>query len=122
MQHQLTIVAAMGRNRAIGLRGRNAGYAPDVLEVLERAREHPPQVPQRVAGQRQTPGESRRLKRLKEWRRSEAERRSVPGLVVLPPTAMLHLARHGTADLASVPQLGAKRIGLYADVLVDLCS
>jgi ribonuclease D len=107
--------------RAVGLRGRSAAFVPDLLEVLEHAEAHPPRVPKRPTGQRQTPGESRRLKRLKEWRRTEAERRGVPALVVLPPTAMQHLARHGAGDLAAVPQLGARRIALYGATLADVC-
>ena len=111
-----------GDLKAAGLRGRNAGYTDEILAVLEHARKYPPQVPERQVGARQTPGESRRLKRLREWRRTEAERRSVPGLVVLPPTAMQHLARHGTDNLEAVPQLGVKRVRLYGDELTRLCS
>jgi ribonuclease D len=107
--------------RAVGLRGRSAKLADDLLAVLEHARAHPPRVPTRPIGPRQTPGEAKRLKKLKEWRRREAERREVPTLVVLPPTAMQHLARFGAGDLGAVPQLGSKRIALYGATLKELC-
>ena len=104
------------------LRGRNAGYLDEIFETLERAARKPPPVPPRPQGERMTPGESRRLKRLKQWRREEAERRQVPQPVVLPPKAMNYLARHGDRDLAAVPQFGDKRARLYAEVLSDLCG
>ena len=104
------------------LRGRNASYAEEIFAVLERAAGKPPTVPPRPKGTRPTPGEGRRLKKLKQWRRSEAERRGVPQPVVLPPTAMQYLAREGSGDLAAVPQLGEKRIRLYGVTLSQICS
>ena len=108
--------------RSLGLRGRTAAYAEELVEVLEHARRHPPEIPPRPTGPRQTPGEARRLKALKAWRRNESETRGVPPLVVLPPTAMQHLARHGAKRLDEVPQLGAKRAALYGEVLARICS
>lgn len=104
------------------LRGRNSGYAEEIFVTLQRAENKPPEVPPRPRGSRPTAGEASRLKRLKEWRRAEAERRDVPQPVVLPPTAMQFLAREGAADLAGVPQLGKKRIRLYGTRLVELCG
>jgi ribonuclease D len=103
--------------RAAGVRGRTLAHARDILDVLRRARERPPRVPDAPRGAPPAPGEAGRLKRLREWRRKEAERRGVPQQVVLPPTAMQHLARHGADDLASVPQLGDKRVRLYGGPL-----
>ena len=104
------------------LRGRNAAYAEEIFAVLQRAEKKPPRVPRRARGERPTVGQQRRLKRLKDWRRAEAERRGVPQPVVLPPTALQHLARHGAAELDSVPQLGDKRIQLYGSKLRELCG
>ncbi|MBW2275946.1 MAG: HRDC domain-containing protein [Deltaproteobacteria bacterium] len=108
--------------RSIGLRGRTLRYAGDLLGVLRRADERPPRVPEAPRGERSTPGEAQCLKRLREWRRLEAERRGVPQHVVLPPTAMQHLARHGADQLESVPQLGEKRSRLYASRFLELCT
>jgi hypothetical protein len=41
---------------------------------------------------------------------------------VLPAAAVRHLAAHGAADLAAVPQLGGKRIALYGSRLAALCG
>ncbi len=108
--------------RSLGLRGRAMRYAAGIEEVLERSRANPPSVPDPVLAPRPSPGEANRLKRLRDWRRSEAEARGVPHQVVLPPTAMQFLARHGAAELAAVPQLGAKRARVYGRQLADLCG
>ena len=122
------VLLAIARRRVRSIRelrgllgGRKADYAEDILAALRRAEERPPAVPPRPQGSPPSPGEARRLKRLKAWRRAEAERRGVPQPVVLPPTAMQHLARHGAGDLALVPQLGEKRIRLYGERLAELC-
>jgi len=107
--------------RSAGLRGRSLAYAEDLLEVLRRARTQPPHVPEPPRGIPPAPGEPMRLKALREWRRAEAERRGVPQHVVLPPTAMQYLARHGAESLDGAPQLGTKRVTLYADELRRLC-
>ncbi len=108
--------------RSLGLRGRAMRYAAEIEEALEHSRANPPAVPAPVQAPRQSPGEAKRLKRLRDWRRSEAEARGVPHQVVLPPTAMQFLARNGAAELASVPQLGAKRARVYGRQLADLCA
>lgn len=107
---------------ARGLRGRLAEYGDDILDVLERAAKRPPRIPEAPRGRSPVAGEIRRLKELKRWRRQEAARRGVPQPVVLPPTAIEHLARHGADDLEQVPQLGDKRIALYGERLRALCA
>jgi hypothetical protein len=52
----------------------------------------------------------------------EAERREVPMQVVLPVAALRHLQQYGGGELEMVPQLGAKRIERYGEVLVRLAS
>lgn len=108
--------------RSLGLRGRTLRYADEILSALRRAVAEPPEVPPLPRTERSSAGQSRRLKRLRDWRRSEAERRGVPHQVVLPPTAMHFLARHGGSELDSVPQLGEKRIREYGRRLAELCS
>jgi ribonuclease D len=110
-----------GRGR-LELRGRLARYRDDIRKALDQAPDRPPSVPQPERGRAQSPGEGRRIKRLKHWRRQEAQRRGVPQPVVLPPTAMQYLARNGCDDLTSVPQLGEKRIRLYEQDFQRLCS
>jgi ribonuclease D len=108
--------------RSLGLRGRMMRYADEIETVLDRAHANPPQVPAPAKPVRPAPGEANRLKRLRDWRRSEAESRGVPCQVVLPPTAMQFLARNGAAELESVPQLGTKRARLYGSKLTELCG
>ena len=113
---------SVGEVKGAGVRGRNARYAEELADVLRRAEQRPPRVPERPRGERPSPGEGKRLKKLKQWRRGEAERRGVPYPVVLPPVAMQHLARHGATDLGTVPQLGERRIQLYGETLTGLCN
>ena len=108
--------------RSLGLRGRAMRFADDIQSVLDRARANPPEVPAPAKTPRPTPGEANRLKLLRDWRRSEAQSRGVPHQVVLPPTAMQFLARHGTVELETVPQLGAKRARVYGQKLAELCA
>ena len=42
--------------RSAGLRGRNAGYADEIFDVLRRAETKPPRVPDRPVGERPSPG------------------------------------------------------------------
>jgi ribonuclease D len=106
--------------RSAGLRGRSLARGREMLRVLRQARQSPPKVPEPPRGTPPVPGEAGRLKRLREWRRAEAERRGVPQHVVLPPSAMQHLARHGADRLEDVPQFGAKRARLYGPRLREL--
>jgi ribonuclease D len=67
------------------------------------------------------PGIRERERKLKAWRRREAERRGVPHQVVLPARSLEHLKLFGADDLEAVPQLGAKRSRLYGRDLARLC-
>ncbi len=105
-----------------GVHGRLlASHGDALIEVIRSARTAPPDLPPRAHHREVEPAEEDRERRLKDWRRSEAERRQVPLQAVLPAKALEHLKRHGAEDLTAVPQLGAKRIGLYGDKLQALC-
>ena len=109
--------------RRLGLRGRRLDRWGDaILRTLERARRDPPPVPEPPRAPRPRPAERQRNRRLRDWRRREAARREVTEQAVLPAAALRHLAEHGGGDLQAVPQLGAKRIRLYADVLTRLAG
>jgi ribonuclease D len=109
--------------RRLGLRGRRLKeHGAEMLAAIRSARTRPPAVPEAPPRQSRRPVEEKRRERLRSWRREEAERRGVPAPVVLPPTALNHLQRWGATDLQSVPQLGAKRIGLYGERLRRLCA
>lgn len=97
-------------------------WASDLLGIIAAAQATPPELPpqpQRRPLDRQI---QKRGDRLKKWRREEAARREVPMQVVLPVAALKHLQQQGAGDLGSVPQLGAKRIRLYGDTLVQLIA
>lgn len=97
-----------------------ASHGEALLACLREARERPPSVPEPPRQREVGPEEERRERRLKEWRQAEAKRRGVSLQAVLPAKALEHLKRYGAGDLASVPQLGAKRIALYGDKLREL--
>lgn len=92
-----------------------------LLATIKAARSQPEAYPQPPRHREVDEAEEKREDRLKDWRRGEALRRDVPLQVVLPAKALDHLKRHGAVDLATVPQLGAKRIALYGAKLTDLC-
>lgn len=109
--------------RRLGLRGKRLDrWGGDIVRVVESARRDPPPVPAPPVAPRPNPAERERSKRLRDWRRQEAARRGVAEQAVLPAVALRYLAEHGGADLAAVPQLGAKRMRLYADALARLAS
>lgn len=109
--------------RRLGLRGgRMDRWGGAILNTVESARRDPPPVPEQPQVLRADPVERQRNKRLRDWRRQEASRRGVTEQAVLPAAALRHLAQHGANGLDAVPQLGAKRIGLYADTLTRLVS
>ncbi len=109
--------------RRLGVRGRRLErWGGELLEVVETARRQPPAVPEPRTAPRARPEERERERRLREWRCGEAERRAVAEQAVLPAAALRHLARHGAADLTSVPQLGGKRVRLYGDVFQRLAG
>jgi ribonuclease D len=62
----------------------------------------------------------KREKRLKDWRRKEAEARGVPLTVVLPGRALSWLAEDPSRDWTEAPQFGAKRMNKYAEQLREL--
>lgn len=99
-----------------------AQHGEALIACLRQAREHPPSLPPRPNHREVDEAEERREKRLKDWRRSEAERRKVPLQVVLPAKALEFLKRYGAGDLATAPQLGPKRIARYGEKLRELCS
>ncbi len=109
--------------RRLGLRGRRLErWGAEMLRTVAAARDEPPPVPEPAAAPRLEPAARDRSQRLRQWRRQEAARRSVTEQVVLPAAALRHLARHGAADLAAVPQLGPKRIRLYGETLTRLAG
>lgn len=96
-------------------------FGDRLIAEIKRALEQPEEVPARPRAREVEDIERSRETRLKDWRRAEAERRGVPLQVVLPAKALEFLKQHGADDLARVPQLGGKRIGLYGDKLAQLC-
>jgi ribonuclease D len=114
--------------KKLGLRGWFlSAHGEALLDTIKKALSEPPTLPERPRQREVLPEEEQRETRLKDWRRSEAENRSkaenrpVPLQVVLPAKALEHLKQHGADDLASVPQLGTKRIARYGARLRELC-
>jgi len=97
-------------------------HGEDLLQLIAGLKQDPPQPPAPPARREPDPAEKPRAQKLKQWRRSEAERRGVTLQVVLPARALDHLVRQPNADLDAVPQLGDKRIRLYGDALRDLLA
>jgi len=97
-------------------------HGESLLSCLRDANAHPPAVPPPVKHREVEPIEEEREKRMKDWRRAEAEKRAVPLQVVLPAKALEHLKRYGSTDLSQVPQLGEKRIQLYGEKLAQLAQ
>lgn len=109
--------------KRIGVRGAVlARHGESLIAAVRAATQDPPPLPARPRAREVGPEEEARETRLKDWRRSEAERRGVPLQVVLPAKALEHLKAHGAGDLASVPQLGAKRIARYGETLQRLAG
>ncbi len=106
--------------RRLGLPGRLKPHTAQLLERLTRAREHPPPMPKRPVLVTPSRQQRRRSDALRRWRKQEAIRRDVPLQVVLPAAALEGLAGEGIHDLASVPQLGARRIARYGEALRGL--
>ncbi len=109
--------------KKVGVKGwLMSAHGDDLIATIKRAQSDPQPLPSRPRARDVLPEEEERETRLKDWRRSEAERRQVPLQVVLPAKALEHLKQHGAGDLGVVPQLGPKRIRLYGDDLRRLCS
>jgi ribonuclease D len=105
-----------------------AAHGNDLMDQVKAAQQNPPTIPERPRHRDVHPDEESRERRLKDWRRSEAENRTkkenrtVPLQVVLPAKSLDYLKQHGAHDLHKVPQLGAKRVQKYGDKLRELCS
>jgi len=97
-------------------------HGDELLATIKAALRDPPPVPERPPRREHEPEERERDRRLRDWRRSESERRGVTPQAVLPARAVDHLKRHGADDLTSVPQLGDKRIRLYGAKLRELAA
>ncbi len=115
-----TNFSSLKRVRLPGWVLRELGEA--LIDVIRQAHRQPPPLPELPPSRQPDPAERPREARLKDWRRQEATRRDLPVQTVLPARALQHLARHGAADLSTVPQLGDKRIRLYGEVLRRLCA
>ncbi len=98
-----------------------SAHGDALLEAIKQGREKGDDVLPAPRHREVDESEEKREDRLKDWRRSEAEKRNVPLQVVLPARALDHLKRHGAVDLTTVPQLGAKRSERYGAKLLDLC-
>jgi len=90
---------------------------PSLLEALLA----PGAIPEKPRRPPNDPAVEARKSRLKHWREAEALRRGVSLQAVLPSRALEALAHEGPAvDLATVPQLGAKRLRRYGAQLTPL--
>lgn len=104
-----------------------SAYGEALIEEIRHAQSNPLTVPPRPNNRVVGADEDDRERRLKDWRRTEAERRTledkrtVPLQLVLPARSLDYLKRQDTCDLTTVPQLGAKRISLYGEKLLQLC-
>ena len=92
----------------------------ELVRILDSAGSEGKDLPAAPAQRIVSIEERQREGRLRDWRTIEAQRRGVVQQVVLPSRALRHLAREGTSNLQDVPQLGAKRIALYASQLQRL--
>lgn len=104
------------------LRGR---FGAGLLEAIRSADEGEVELLPRPAARRRAPEDRKvadRERKLKAWRRSEAEARNLALAVVLPSRALSWLAEHPDADWAEAPQLGPKRLRVYGDRLRELLS
>lgn len=95
-------------------------HGDELLEVVAKALEDPPEVPQRAKRGRPSTEEAARSKALKDWRRTEAERRELPMQVIMPPRALEWLVVNGCERIDECPEFGAKRVARYRDELRQL--
>ncbi len=66
-----------------------------------------------------------REERIKDWRRKEARKRTVPNVVVLPNPALAWMVETMPAsiqDLAACPDIGPKRVSRYGATWIDLLA
>jgi ribonuclease D len=97
-------------------------HGDELLEVVAKALDDPPEVPQRSRRARPSASEAARAKALKDWRRHEAERRELPMQVIMPPRALEWLVVHGCERIEECPEFGPKRVERYGAVLRRLCA
>jgi ribonuclease D len=97
-------------------------HGDELLEVVAKALNEPPEVPQRNKRPRPSASEAARAKALKDWRRREAERREVPMHVIMPARALEWLAANGCERIDECPEFGAKRVARYGEELRRLCA
>lgn len=95
-------------------------HGDELIALIKDAQIRPPPLPEPPARREVDPLEQEREKRLKTWRRREAERRGVTLQVVLPARSLDHLKRHPDSDLEAIPQFGHKRARLYGTALREL--
>lgn len=106
----------------MGIRGElRSVYGDDLIGLVRASLRSKDRVIPPVSRRSTDRSEHQRGDRLRDWRRAESERRGVPPQVVLPPRALEYLKQSERPDLESAPQLGAKRIRLYGDKLLELC-
>jgi ribonuclease D len=109
--------------KRIGVKGwLLSAHGEELIALIKANRSDPKPLPPRPRAREVLPIEEERERRLKDWRRAEAERRGVPLQVVLPARALEYLKQHGAGDLSAVPQLGAKRIALIGEHLRRLAE
>jgi ribonuclease D len=99
-----------------------AEHGEELIALIKDALANPPALPPYPNHREVDDAEVRRERRLKDWRMGESTNRGVTLQVVLPAKALEHLKRYGAGDLASVPQLGPKRIDKYGRRLRELCD
>lgn len=87
-------------------------YARSLLAAVQRAGSKAllPQPPKRELPPKPV---EKREKKLKDWRRKEADARGVPLTVVLPGRALSWLAEDPSRNWSDAPQLGSKRLERY---------
>ncbi len=98
-------------------------HGMEIMDIIKDAMRNPPELPERENKSRTVDSaEKSREQRLKDWRRTESERRKLPFQVILPAKALSHLKQYGADNLQDVPQLGSKRIQMYGDSIKKLCT
>ncbi len=112
--------------------GERSRYGRAILAALQRAFEaHAAgDIPPRTLKTPLSPDEARQMKvvrrrtdALKDWRRTEIQKREVPGVVVLPNPAIVWLAENDPAsvdELAASADIGPKRTARYGDAIIGV--
>lgn len=106
-------------------------YGEEMVAAVRRGLESPEGVPDKAppkaGGQDPTARmgfvASRRVGRLKDWRKALSESTGRTTLAILPNHALFELARTPPADraaLAACPGIGAHRVELYGDAILEI--